>query len=1140
MSDFIHLHLHSQYSMLDGAIKIDDLISQIQEFNMPAVAVTDHGNLFGAYEFYEKATAAGVKPIIGCEVYITPTLSLDKPSEGRNYHLTVLCMNETGYKNLSNAVTKGYFEGFYRRPRIDHRILSDHSEGLIVLSGCLNSELSRALFEKDMKEAEKLASMYREIFDDRYYLEVQATGLPEQKVINKKLRDIGKKLNIPLVATNDCHFLKKEDSRPHDALLCIQTGTVLSDEKRFRFVGDQYFLKSKDQMMEDLRGYEDAIERTAEVAQRCDFHFETGGYRFPEFTPPEGKTLEEYIRELSENKLIERLNELGIDDEIKEVYGKRLDYELEIICQMGFPGYFLVVADFINFAKNKNIPVGPGRGSAAGSLVAYVLGITEIDPLAHNLLFERFLNPERVSMPDIDVDFCTEGRDEVIRYVIDKYGEDKVAQIGTYGTMSAKAVIKDVGRVLGIPYGEVDKVSKLIPSFRGKVFNIEESIKQVPQLREMIEQSPALQELVELAKPLENMVRHSSTHAAGVVIANKPLADYIPLYRGAKDETVTQFDMNSVEKLGYVKFDFLGLKTLTVINKAVSFIRQNRDNGRSDFDINRITLDDERVYSLLSTGITRGVFQIESAGMRELLTRLKPTCFEDIVALLALYRPGPLDSGMVDEFIKRKNGGKVSYPHPLLRDILSETYGLFVYQEQIMQTASEVADYSLGEADLLRRAMGKKKPEEMKAQKERFISGAVNKGLTKKKARELFDTMEKFAEYSFNKSHSTAYALLTYQTAYLKTYFPAEFMAALMSNEISNTDKVVSSITECKKTGIEVLAPDVNESMSGFTPVDGKIRFGLSAVKNVGESVVSAIIGTREKEGQFRSIFDFCERVESRKLNRRTFESLIKCGAFDSLEPNRARLFESMDRLIEYTAMKQNSSPEGQHSLFSIDDSVSVPSLSDVENWSENEILKNEMDMLGFYVTSHPMAKYADELSSRIDTESLNEITDKTDIRIAGVVRSLDVKHTKSGSGIFGNLVLEDMKGSVEVIIFNDLLRKSLHILEDKVEPVIVRGTVERTDDRLKLIAREISPLNEFRNGSSMSIKFDASYVTTEKLTELKSILQSYPGDSQVFINIGSREECTVIEVGNCTVRIQDELINSVRQLLGEDSVRIG
>ncbi len=1144
MGDFVHLHLHTQYSLLDGAIKIEDLIRKVKESGMSAVAITDHGNLFGAYEFYKKAKEGGVKPVIGCEIYITPSLDLNNPSEGKNYHLTVLCMNEIGYRNLSNIVTKGYFEGFYRRPRIDHKILADYSDGLIVLSGCLNSELSRAILSKDNKRALKIASTYKEIFGDRYYLEVQATGLREQKFVNSQLKIIGEKLNIPLVATNDCHFLTRKDSKVHDVLLCVQTGAVLSDEKRFRFKGDEYFVKSKEEMLSDLVGFEDAIERSVEVAKRCNFEFVNSGYKFPRFQVPDGKTLEEYIEEVAKKGLEERLRECGIsDEETISKYEERLKYELQVICQMGFAGYFLVVADFINFAKSSGIPVGPGRGSAAGSLVAYALRITEIDPIPYNLLFERFLNPERISMPDIDVDFCTEGRDEVIRYVTDKYGRDKVAQIGTFGTMSAKAVIKDVGRVLGISYGEVDKISKLIPTFRGKVFNIEEAVKQVPQLRNMINNSPLLQELIELAKPLENMVRHSSTHAAGVVISDEPLANYIPLYKGARGETVTQFDMGSIEELGYVKFDFLGLKTLTVIKETINFINQNRDTSQSKFDINKIPLDDKKVFELLASGNTKGVFQVESSGMKELLGRLRASSFDDIIAVLALYRPGPLDSGMVEEFIRRKNGDTVSYPHPLLKNILKETYGLFVYQEQIMQTASKIADYSLGEADLLRRAMGKKKPAEMKAQRKRFISGALKKGLPRKKAEELFDTMEKFAEYSFNKSHSTAYALITYQTAYLKAHYPAEFMAALMSNEMNNTDKIVASITECRKIGIEVLAPDVNESMAGFTPVEGrKIRFGLSAIKNVGEGTVKSIIKARGEGGPFSSIFDFCRRVEARRLNRRILESLIKSGSFDSIEPNRRKLFDSLDKLIEYISVKQKSSLDGQHALFAMDSSTSEPVLEDVENWEEKELLKNEMEVLGFYVTSHPMVKYEKELArytGRIDTETINEIKEKRKIKIAGVVRSLTVKHTKSGSGIFGNLVLEDTKGSVEVILFNDVLRSSLNLLEDRVEPIVIEGTVEPEEEKIKVIAQRIFSIKELRASCSVDIKLLNSNATFQIFERLKEIFEDYPGSSTVFIDIERPEGCATIEVGNYKVEVQEEFLEKLRKTVGEDCVRV-
>lgn len=1142
MSDsFVHLHLHSQYSLLDGAIKFDDLVNWAKESNMPAVALTDHGNLFGAYEFYEKAKAADVKPIIGCEIYITPTLELEKPSDGKNFHLTVLCMNDTGYKNLSNLVSKGYFDGFYRRPRVDHKILSDHSEGLIVLSGCLNSELSRSIFNKDNKKTLSIASMYREIFGDRYYLEVQATGLKEQNLINSKLKDIGKKLDIPLVATNDCHFLKQEDHKPHDALLCIQTGSTVKEEKRFRFPGDGFYVKSREQMKKDLKGFDDAIAETLKIAERCNFEFRTNGYKFPEYKAPDGQTLDELMCELARKKLADRIRENDISQEDLPSYRERLESELKIICNMGFSGYFLVVSDFIYFAKKNGIPVGPGRGSAAGSLVAYALGITEVDPIPYNLIFERFLNPERVSMPDIDVDFCTEGRDEVIRYVTEKYGRDKVAQIGTFGTMSAKAVVKDVGRVLGIPYAEVDKVSKLIPSFRGKVFSVSEAIDQVKELKDLIKNSEDLQELIELAKPLENMVRHSSTHAAGVVISNEPIADYIPLYKGSRDETVTQFDMNCIEKLGYVKFDFLGLKTLTVIDKAVKHIWQNQNNGKEKFNINKIPLNDKKVFKLLEQGHTRGVFQIESSGMKDLMARLRPTKFEDIVAVLALYRPGPLDSGMVDQFIERKHGKKVVFPHPKLKEILSDTYGLFVYQEQIMKTASEIAGYSLGEADLLRRAMGKKKPEEMRAQRKRFMSGAKAKGIDDKKAKELFDTMEKFAEYSFNKSHSTAYALITYQTAYLKTHYPAEFMAALMTVEAHNTDKVISSITECRKLGLDVLAPDVNVSMSGFTPVQDRIRFGLSAIKNVGEGTVRAILEKRE-EGKFETVFDFCTRIESRKLNRRTLESLVRCGAFDSVNKNRAQLFESLDNLITYSSLKQKSAVEGQHALFEISDSIDAPELKDVENWDEKTILSNELDVLGFYVSTHPMRKYANELkkyTSKVDSETINNVSDKSRITIAGVVRSLDIKHTKRGTGLLGNLILEDLNGFVEAVVFNDTLRESLPVLEQKIEPIIVKGIVEKTDDKVKIRVTDIHSLSQMRSTSSIKISVKRENANTEKLKGLKEVLEKFPGESRVVIHLDTDDTISVVEVGNCKVDVQDSFIRNVENLLGENVVSL-
>ena len=1139
---FVHLHLHSQYSLLDGSIKFDELTERAERHSMPAVAVTDHGNLFGAYEFFEKAKARGVKPIIGCELYVTPTLKLNKPSDGKNYHLTVLCMNERGYRNLSRLVTRGYFEGFYRRPRVDHEMLSEHNEGLIVLSGCMSSELSQAIFRKDLKEQTKIASIYKEIFGDRYYLEAQAIGLEEQRRINKGLRRIGERLGIKLVATNDCHFLTREDYKSHDALLCIQTGSMVAEQKRMRFQSDDFYVKTREEMAREMKGFEDALEEAVRISERCDFEFRNDGYRFPEYVPPEGKSLDEFMRDISGRNLERIFKENKIPEQAREVYRERLRSELDTICKMGFSAYFLVVSDFIFHARKNDIPVGPGRGSAAGSLVAYALGITALDPIRHKLIFERFLNPERISMPDIDVDFCAEHRDEIIRYVTEKYGTEKVAQIGTFGTMSSKAVIKDVGRVLGLPYAEVDRLSKMIPSFRGKVFSIEEAVNKVKEIRERLSENKQLAEVVELARSLENMVRHSSTHAAGVVISNEPLADYIPLYKGSKNEVVTQFDMSSIEKLGYVKFDFLGLKTLTILDKAVKYVRENQKKNEKRFGLDRIPLDDPEVYSLLREGATMGVFQVESAGMKDLLARLRPAEFEDITAALALYRPGPLDSGMADEFTRRKNGGKVDFPHPALREILGETYGLFVYQEQIMQTASELAGFTMGEADLLRRAMGKKKSSEMKAQRKRFLTGAEKKGIEPKKAAELFDTLEKFAEYSFNKSHSAAYAMITYQTAYLKAHYPAEFMAAFMSVEAHNVDKVISGITECRKLGIDVLQPDINRSSSGFTVSDGKIRFGFTAIKYVGGGLVEEIVRSRDKDGAFESVTDFCAKVDSRKLNRKAFESLIMGGSFDSLEPNRARLFASRESLLDYNSLKHHAPANGQGMLFDLPNSVAAPTLEESEPWDERTRLENELDVLGFFISSHPLRKYSSELekySPLYDTESVKQAKDGAEVRIAGVVRSIEIKNTRKGTSLIGYLLLEDLNGFTEAIVFNDALQRSRVLLEQKVEPVIVKGRVENSDEKVRLLVSDISSLKEARTNSAVCISIARESASERNILSLREILEKFPGDSTVIIDMKTDRSEAVFRVGNCKVDFGDGLIENVEGLLGEGAVTL-
>ncbi len=867
-ADFVHLHLHTQYSLLDGAIRIPDLIAKVKEYKMPAVAVTDHGNLFGAMEFYTQVQASGIKPIIGCEVYVAPGSRFEqsaKVGETTSYHLVLLCENEKGYRNLCKLVTKAYHEGFYYKPRIDRELLEEHHEGLVCLSGCLSGEIPSRILAGDKKGALKCASWYRDIFTpERYYLELQENAIEDQKKANRALIDLAKKLDLKVVATNDCHYLDRTDHRAHEILLCIQTGKKLDDTKRLSFSSDQFFFKSPERMAADFREIPEALKTTKLIAERCSLLLESGQIHMPRFDPGNGKALRDCFKEEAEagfGRRLAILQERGAVDSAKEQeYRERLDYEIRLIQEMGFSGYFLIVADFIGFARKHGIPVGPGRGSAAGSLAAYSLGITDIDPIRYNLLFERFLNPERKSMPDIDVDFCMQGRDRVIDYVSQKYGRDKVAQIITFGRMQAKAVVRDVARVLGFPYAEADQIAKLIPDTLK--MTLDKALKEEPRLREMMAR-PEVAELIETARSLEGLTRHASTHAAGIVISDRPLVEHLPLYLGNKKETLTQFDMTWVEKIGLVKFDFLGLKTLTVIDQALRLIEHSRGKA---LDIGMIPLDDSKTFDLLSRGDTLAVFQLESSGMREVLTKFKPSVFEDLIAINALYRPGPLESGMVDDFINRKDGRTaIEYPLPQLEPILKETYGVIVYQEQVMNIATLLADYSLGEADLLRRAMGKKKVEEMAEQKSRFQKGAAKNKIDPDKATYIFELMEKFAGYGFNKSHSAAYAMVMYQTAYLKTHYPAEFMAAQLSCDAGNTDKVTVYVSECRNMGIEILPPHVNESYQDFHVVDQKIIFGLAAVKNVGGG--SNKLDPRSPSGR-RAVLrssGFCRRVTCEK-----------------------------------------------------------------------------------------------------------------------------------------------------------------------------------------------------------------------------------------------------------------------------------
>ena len=1100
--DFVHLHLHSQYSLLDGAIKFDELFDEVKKQGMTSVALTDHGNLFGAYEFYKNGKKKGIKPILGCEVYIAKDHKNKNPENNKTHHLTVLCMNMEGYENLCSLVSKGHLEGFYRKPRIDRKMLFEKSSGLIVLSGCLNSEVCFNILKGNKDEAIKIASEYKNVLGDRYFIEIQGTLLREQIRVNSTLREIAKKLEIPVVATNDCHYLTKDCFKSHDTLLCIQTNSLVKEEKRFRFNGNEFYLKSRDEMMGAVDNYEESLENSLLIAERCNVNFDNTDYRLPKIDNNEDFG-NQNIRNLINNALEDKLKYNLIDNSSLQVYQKRVQHELNIIESMGFEGYFLVVSDFIRYAKNSQIPVGPGRGSAAGSLIAYLLDITEVDPIKHGLIFERFLNPERISMPDIDIDFCGEGRDDVIKYVTNKYGNDKVAQIGTFGTMSSKAVIKDVGRVLGFNFADVNKLTNLIPSFRGKVYSLKECYKKVKEFKTLINSSKQFTELYDLGVKLENSVRHSSTHAAGVVISDDSLDKMIPLYRGSKGETVTQFDMNAVEDLGFVKFDFLWLKTLTVIKKAKEFIKAvNKD---IDKELSFADLNNPKIYKLLSKGLTRGIFQIESSGMKDVLKNLKADKFDDLVALLALYRPGPIDSGMVEEYILRKNGKKkIDYPAPELEEILRETHGLFVYQEQIMKTASILADFSLGDADLLRRAMGKKKASEMAAQNERFMIGAKNKKIPEKVAKEIFDTMEKFAEYSFNKSHSTAYAYITFQTAYLKAYYPREFMSALMSTEINLTEKIIANIRECKEMDIEILPPDINESGSGFTPINNSIRFGLNAVKNLGTNIVQNILSIKSELGKFANLFEFLSLMDSRKMNKRTLESLIKSGSLDSFGHTRSTLFENINVLLSFVGQKSKDVDKNQETLFSIEETISEPSLEPSDEWSEFHLSKNEIETLGYSIKLKPLQIVKDQLSlikHKSITEAKSE-ANKSIVTIAAFITSIDIKTSKKNSNKYGVINLEDSNDIIEALIFNKEYEKH----EDKLEvglPLILTGSIEKDDGPPKLIINSYNEVESIRKVTDLSIPVRINInknLSADQVNSLKDIFDKFPGKSSIEI----------------------------------------
>ncbi len=1140
-SHFVHLHVHTQYSLLDGAIRIDPLLKRVADFDMDAVAITDHGTMFGALTFYEKATQAGIKPVIGCECYLAPRRLTDKTPLDKSglSHLILLAENMEGYRNLCKLTTIAQLQGFYYKPRIDKELLKQHRKGLIGLSACLHGEIPMLIQEGRMDQADEAARYYLKILGEgNFFLEVQNNGIDVQVAVNQALLDMSQRLSIPLVASNDCHYLDKGDVRAHDVLLCVQTGKTVYETDRLKFGTDQLYLKSKAEMVDAFSDYPDALENTVDIARRCNLEFDFKTYHFPKFDVLSGHTVDEIFEEKVRDgfKIVMEGVKKKHPNTDEKLYDDRIEYEIDLIKSMGFSGYFLIVADFISYAKKNGIPVGPGRGSAAGSLVAYSLGITDLDPIEHGLIFERFLNPARKSMPDIDVDFCINGREDVFKYVVEKYGGgDFVAQIITFGKLKTRAVIRDVGRALDIPLSEVDSIAKMVPD----VLNIglDDALEQEPRLKDLAKKKPEIADLISICRVLEGLPRHASTHAAGVVIADRPLVEYMPLYKGKKGEVVTQFDMKCVEKIGLVKFDFLGLRNLTVIANTLSLIATQ---GGTPPDLSNLDFNDPATYQLLGSGDTTGVFQLESSGMKDLLMRLKPESFDDIIALVALYRPGPLDSGMVDDFVDRKHGKKtVEYIVPQLEPILKETYGVIVYQEQVMKIAGDLANYSMAEADDLRKAMGKKIPEIMAMHRERFMQGAAENGIPSDKAGKMFYLMEKFGGYGFNKSHSAAYALIAYQTAFLKAHFPVEFMASLLTSEMHSTDGVVKYIGECRSQGIEVLPPDINESEKTFTVTGSMIRFGLVAVKNVGESAIESIIEAR-KNGRFSSLFEFCERVDLKRVNKRVVESLIKCGAFDSTENYRSRMTASLEDCMDYGQRVQKEKADPQMGLFNLTEdqkAINMPTLSEIDEWDEKQFLAFEKESLGFYITGHPLNEYEDLLEKFTNTDSvkLKEQNDGESVRIGGMIRNTKIIKTKRGD-LMAFVTLEDLHGDVEIIVFSALYTKVYDLLTDD-NAVLVRGSLQKEENSVKILADTVIPMDKAEETWTTSLRFNLDITQTEKtlLEKLNTVLKRHPGSCQAYIHLLNPDKTETIIALSHKMRLKagSSLIREVNRLVG-------
>jgi DNA polymerase-3 subunit alpha len=1191
---FVHLHLHTQYSLLDGALRLKDLFEKAKEYNMPAVAMTDHGNMFGAIDFYKQAIKSGIKPILGSEVYFTPGSRFDRRPpknskvissqdevEGKHqiHHLVLLCKNAKGYENLCKLISTAYLEGFYYKPRIDIELLKEHSEGLIATTACLKGEVAFNFFTDQDDKAHQSIQKLKEVFEDDFYLEVQRHGLEEEKVYDKII-DYAKEHNIKLLATNDCHYLNRDDAAAQEVLLCVQTGKTFADEKRMRLTTDEFYFKSSEEMRTAFSDLPDACDNSLEIADKCNLEItwedEDGKqiYHLPDFDEhiTTGENTEQYFIRESKEGLERRfkgphfrkiVSQDNWESELKPQYYERLQVELDTILEMGFPGYFCIVGDFIQWSKDNDIPVGPGRGSGAGSLVAYSLDITNINPLPYNLLFERFINLERISMPDFDIDFCQDRRPEVIKYVTEKYGAEKVGQIITFGKLQPKAVIRDVSRVYGLPYAETDALAKLIPDELG--ITLDEALEKEPKFAELTEKDPKIRRIIQISRRLEGLLRHASIHAAGVIITSEPLVKYCPLYKGREGEQVVQFDKDFSEEIGLVKFDFLGLKTLTVVDNASKFIRRDHDK---DFDIEFIDIEDDYVYDYISEGMTTGVFQLESSGMKDLCSRLKPGTLDDITAINALYRPGPMGLGMHDEFIERKFGRKeVDYffeGERSLEPILFDTYGIIVYQEQVMNIARRVGGYSLGEADLLRRAMGKKKESEMARHREIFLAGAKKGGYELKKAGELYDLMAEFAKYGFNKSHAVAYGLIAYQTAFLKRYYPSCFFAAMLGTEMNNTEKITMYINDAREIGLEILPPDVNDSLFLFNVIGKDIRFGMGAIKNVGESPVEAIIAEREENGRFTGFIDFCERVSMRSCNKRVLESLIKVGGFDDCEQmNRASLLEHLELIVAYASKKQEEKALGQVNLFDMgekqESTEEMLNITEVTDFDDKEKLRYEKELLGVYVSGHPLDKFGDILAELVsmpisevhqlpsmpkqEFDFKNRDANKNDpskrnMTIAGMISEMKVIMTKKGDKM-AFVTIEDLSGKIECIFFPRAYMECFEVLESD-EPLVLSGYVRLSDDRRSYYVnsvREVSDESDDRV-SAVRINVDTQKINEHTLPKLKQTLLSFRGSVPAHIVFEARQGRAKMNLNeNYLVNPTPQMAARINDVLNDNSV---